>query len=242
MNERRILSLGAAALFLFAAAGGAFAITQDFNGVPAGTVVAGVLPGGGTAPGTAFPDFTLSVTNNGSGPNSIVIFDSANPTGGDWDLGTPNEDFSGPGVGSGGESGMPGENSEPLGHLIVIAHDIVDGDMDGLVDQPNDEAGGGLIRFTFDVPTVVMWVKIVDIDATESIEFEAYNDGGLVGTTPTAALGNNSVQTVDLMGYGALTYIDAEFSGSGAIAEIEYRPQTTSTEEKSWGDVKKIWR
>ena len=242
MNERRILSLGAAALLLLAAAGGAHAITQDFNGVPAGTVVAGVLPGGGTAPGTAFPDFTLSVTNNGAGPNSILVFDSDSPTGGDWDLGTPNETFGGPGVGSGGESGQPGQNDASLGHLIVIADDIVDGDMDDLVDQPSDEAGGGLIRFTFDVPTVVLQVKIVDIDETESITFNAYDDGGLVGTVPTAPLGNNSVQTLSLMSYGALTYIDAEFSGSGAIAEIEYRPTTTATEDKSWGDVKKIWR
>jgi hypothetical protein len=30
------------------------------------------------------------------GQNAAMIFDSSNPTGGDWDLGTPNEMFGGP--------------------------------------------------------------------------------------------------------------------------------------------------
>ena len=34
-------------------------------------------------------------------PAPAMIFDSSNPTGDDDDLGTPNEDFGGPGVGKG---------------------------------------------------------------------------------------------------------------------------------------------
>jgi len=33
--------------------------------------------------------------------NAAMIFDSSNPTGGDFDLGTPNEAYGGPGIGNG---------------------------------------------------------------------------------------------------------------------------------------------
>lgn len=36
--------------------------------------------------------------NNDVELSSAMVFDSSNPTGGDFDLGTPNEDFSGPGM------------------------------------------------------------------------------------------------------------------------------------------------
>lgn len=220
---------------------GAAAITQDFSGVPAGTVVAGTLPAGGTSPGTVFPDFTLTVQNDGAGPQSAIIFNTASPTGGDWDLGTPNEVFGGPGIGSGGESG-PGVNDVPLGNAIIIAANITDLDMDDLVDDPNDDEGGGWIRFDFNKPTVVMWFRIVDIDESESITFRCYDGTTLVGEEYSMPYGNNCAQKVDLMNLGALTHVDAVFSGSGAIAEIEYRPETSNTKETSWGDVKKLWR
>ncbi len=120
-----------------------FAIIETFNSQPPGTVVAGDLPGGGTAPGTLFPFITFSVTNTGDGPNSLIIFDSSNPTGEDWDLGTPNQDFGGPGIGYGGKEEQPGENFKSYGHLLIVAENIIDNNQDGLVDNPDDEEGGG---------------------------------------------------------------------------------------------------
>jgi len=40
-----------------------------------------------------------------------IIFNSSNPTGGDLDLGTPHQDFGGPGIGVGGANNQPGENN-----------------------------------------------------------------------------------------------------------------------------------
>ena len=62
-----------------------------------------------------------------------IAFDSSNPPGTDYDLGTPNERYGGPGLGDGGDT-----NDEPLGNLLVRAEDLSDDDGDGRVDHPDD--------------------------------------------------------------------------------------------------------
>jgi hypothetical protein len=216
------------------------AIVQTFAGPPAGTVAAGDKPGGGTAPGTLFPDFTLSVVNN-NGPQSLLIFDSSNPTGGDPDLGSPNETCpgGGPGIGTGGEVGQPGENCVPLGNLLVIAEDILDAGGDGLVDDPDDDLDGGEITFTWNSPTSPKRIVIMDIDSeSASVTVEK---NLLTVTVNATDLGNNSAQTIDLSDYPATDRMIVRFSSSGAVAEIEYEV-AVQTEPKSWGQIKSIYR
>ena len=75
----------------------------DFEGFPAGTVVFEVFGDGGSGPifveGTS-PRFS-------AGTNAAIIFDTANPTGNDPDLGTPNLDFGGPGLGRAASPAAP---------------------------------------------------------------------------------------------------------------------------------------
>ena len=48
---------------------------------------------------------SVNITNgNSRHPDIGMIFNSSSPTGGDFDLGTPNQAFGGPGMGSGGSS------------------------------------------------------------------------------------------------------------------------------------------
>jgi hypothetical protein len=218
----------------------ASAVIQTFSGPPAGTVAAGDLPGGGTAPGTLFPDFTLSVVNN-SGPQSLLIFDSSNPTGEDPDLGTPNQTCpgGGPGVGIGGEVGQPGENCVPRGNLLIIAEDIVDSNNDGLVDDPDDDLNGGTITFHWNTPTAPLRIVLMDID-NESAAVAVSNDTLLV-TVDATDLGNNSAQTLDLTGYPATDILVVRFSSSGAVAEIEY-DVAVQTRQGTWGQIKGIYR
>lgn len=216
----------------------ALATVQDFSSVPAGTIVAGDLPGGGTDPGLHFPDFSLSVVNTGGGPNSLVVFDTANPTGNDPDLGSPNNTCGGPGVGTGGQVGMPGENCVPQGNILVVAEDIVDtSPADGLVDDPDDEAGGGIVTLTFDEPVVIFSIVIMDID-NESLSFNLTENGFLRGNVNASDLGNNSVQDLDLSPYGPVTHLVLDFSSSGALSSLEYFPASVATEDKSFGEVK----
>ena len=85
-------------------------------------------------------------------PDKAILFDSANPTGGDFDLKTPG---TGPG------------NLLPQGKVLIIAEDDVDADADGLVDDPDDEWGGGSIFFGFDTPMVARTIGLLDVDLIE---------------------------------------------------------------------------
>ena len=242
MRLRRFSSLLISSLCLAFAVPFAAADIIDFPGA-AGTVVAGQLPGGGTAPGTLYPKVTISVTNTGGGPHSAILFDSNNPTGEDPDLGSPNQACpgGGPGVGVGGEPGQPGENCVPLNNLLIIAEDIVDiSPNDGIVDDPDDEAGGGTLIFDFDDVVVVHDVVILDID-NESAQFILENDGTLKGNINASDLGDNSVQTLDLSGFGEITCLELTFSSSGAISSIEFYEAVVPTEETSWGRLKRLF-
>ena len=122
----------------------------DFEGFPAGTVVFEVFGDGGSGPifveGTN-PRFS-------AGTNAAIIFDTANPTGGDPDLGTPNSDFGGPGLGVGGKSGSPFQNDAALGNALIIAENLTDANGDGLIDDPDDEGGIFPVTLAFDFSIV----------------------------------------------------------------------------------------
>jgi hypothetical protein len=230
-----------AAAFLLISFQTADATVIDFNGITAGTVVAGQDPSGTTVPGASFGEFTLSCINNGGGPSSIVVFDSQAPTGGDVDLGTPHEDFGGPGVGSGGETGQPGANDRSWGHLLVIAENIVDDDGDGLVDTPDDEGGGGVFVFDFEQAVNIQRVVLVDIDSDETAVVRLYNSVGLLSTLSAQSLGNNSVQTLMGEEYSGVHRMEIELSSSGAVGEIEYVFDTTPVAQTSWGGIKAMY-
>jgi hypothetical protein len=231
----------AAAVFVILSFTSSTATVLDFNGLIAGTVVAGEDPTGETVLNDSFIEFALSCVNNGNGPNSVVVFDSRNPTGDDYDLGTPNVDFDGPGVGRGGASGRPGENDTSWGNLLIIAENVTDCDGDGLVDTPDDEAGGGVFIFEFERAVIIHRVVLVDIDWDEWAEVRLYNDSGIVATIPAQTLGDNSVQTLDGGLHTGIRRMEVELSSSGAIGEIEYVLDTTPVANSTWGGIKAIY-
>jgi hypothetical protein len=236
--------VGVLVLAPVAAARAAAAVVETFEGPAAGTVIAGDRPGGGRADGDFFPDFTVSVVNDAGGPSSAIIFDSSNPTGGDFDLGTPNETCGGPGRGSGGEAGEPGENCTPYGNLLIIADDIVDVARPyGLVDDPDDEEEGGVLVLKFHEEVLPLRVLLVDID-DESAEVHVESDT-LSVFAEASELGDNSVQVLDLSRAargGAYTTVELHFEGSAAVAQIEYLPLTTAVRGATWADTKGRYR
>ena len=218
----------------------ALALVEDFSGPVAGTVIAGELPDGGTAAGNGFLHITVSGSNSGGGPQSIIVFDSSNPTGGDFDLGTANETCGGPGIGSGGESGQPGENCVARGNLLIVAEDIGDSDDDGIVDDPDDEAGGGTIRFDFDIVVDLEHLVIIDIDA-ETVDFSMNGPDGFVGAGSGSDAGNNSCQVIDLSEFRGVLSLEIVFSSSGGVAELAYHESEVSVEDLNWGEIKTLY-
>ncbi len=184
----------------------------DFDDLTPGDVV-----------GAQYPGVTVNAVNNRTGfQNAAMVFDSANPTGGDVDLGTPNQAFGGPGIGSGGAT-----NDVALGNILIISEDQDASD-------PDDEAGGGVFTFTFDDPVTINHLDLLDIDNNEA--------GGSAVTVTTASgtqtfpiptLGNNSYQRLPI-GVDDVLELTVNFVSSGAITELKY---TTTTEEKQWFDA-----
>ena len=176
--------------------------------------------GGGGAPlpaGTVVDNeyvaLGMHVRSNDPVAHPAMIFDTASPTGNDFDLGTPNQDFGGPGIGSGGNAGQPGENAVALGNVLIVSEDADSTD-------PDDDFGGGTLIFDFDFPVYLDEVGILDIDVGHGGTVEAFDAAGVsVGSAPILDPGNNSVQTVQLGAAGVRRLVVTLVSG-GALTEI----------------------
>jgi hypothetical protein len=167
-------------------------------------------------------------TNNAA-TNPLMIFDSANPTGGDSDLGSPNGYCSGggPGVGSGGKPTSQFANCNPLGKLLIISED-------GSTSNPDDNAAGGTIRITFDNLVTVYDLGLIDIEYGPNAVVKLYSQTNVLLNTVTASsAGDNGYQVLDLFTQG-VKYLELKLQDSGAISYVRYQrtctcPSTTST-------------
>ncbi len=165
---------------------------------------------------------TLSLTLKGHGATQLR---GDNRAGGplrlDFDLGTPNHDFGGPGIGHGGREGHPGENAVAEGNLLIIAEDIVDNNNDDLVDDPDDEAHGGTMFFEFDEPTRIESIKLVDIQSSAESIISTFDDqDDLISEIEVDGLGNNSVQTITVQDDG-VARLEIFMKHSGGVARVD---------------------
>jgi hypothetical protein len=231
-NRPALLGLAVLLLALFALVAAPVASAQgpgeveiDWDSLPSGDApVAGLIITNQYGPGTGFAaPFTVSATGGAAG--DAVLFDSSNPTGGDVDLGTPNEDFGGPGIGAGGEAGTPGQNDEALGFLLIVEENSTDDNGDGIIDggAPNapDDAVGVTISLTFENPVTILSADLIDQEAAEPVTITAFDSNGDVIGTPVdaAGFGDNSYEVIDL-GFTDVSELLFEFGGSGGIESI----------------------
>lgn len=187
-------------------------IVVDFNetptgrplDLPAGTVITDQLADLGV---------TFSCIAGAPGlPNKCIIFDSGNPTGGDFDLATPG----------------PGENNDTfLGNLLIIAENDIDADNDGLVDDPDDSASGGFINFDFDQNVVFFGFQVIDVDSVEIDAIRLFDEfDNVLVQADLGPIGENSVQDFDLgAGIAGVRRGEFFFSGSGGIDSIRFCPE-----------------
>jgi Flp pilus assembly protein TadG len=165
---------------------------------------------------TEWAAWGVRVTTNSPGNHPAMIFNTANPTGNDHDLGTPNQAFGGPGIGAGGGNGMPGRNNVPLGKVLIVAENTNSA-------NPDDNANGGTLIFTFDYSVRIDDLKILDIDDSSAAgTIRAYSDkdgSKLVATAKMLGLGDNSVQNVALNALG-VRRLEVQFPKSGALASV----------------------
>ncbi len=194
MRRARVL-VGVLA-FLAWSSGWAAPEVIDFQGLAPGTVVSTVFGSAGGGPVAVKGTNPLFPGN----PNAAVIFDSAHRTGGDSDLGSPNHDFGGPGIGNGGKAGMPFENKTALFEIIIVAEDLVDSNGDGLIDDPDDvSAIGAKIQLDFSAvgPVTIHGLTIIDVDASEPAANVVFDlAGGGQTSVPLPKTGDNGVAII----------------------------------------------
>jgi hypothetical protein len=212
--------------------------TYAFEGLAAGTVVAGIRTNGQPVANDPYPGFEFSVIGN-STSNSLCIFDSANPTGQDLDLGTPNEGFGGPGRGNGGRPGMPGQNKTPQGKVLVIPENLIDVNHDGRIDSPDDNHLGGQITVDWETAGLVMNMVFVDIEETGAT-VDHYLGNQLVQSFPVPALGDNSQVLVQTLTNSPINRTVITLPGSGSLAAMTFDYYVVPVENRTWSSVKTL--
>ncbi len=154
---------------------------------------------------------------NFPGVNAAMIFDSDNPYSGDLDLGTPNEDFGGPGVGVGGDMGSPHENNTSLGKFLIVSEDLNP-------NQPNDLRGMGEFDLDFSAigPVTVHSMTIVDVEGKEGAPIVNFYDGGnsLISSVALTTVGDNGVENVSFGAVSGVVKMEIHLGGSGAVDNI----------------------
>ena len=163
---------------------------------------------------TQFLDLGLTIDANNatSGhPDKAILFDSENPTGGDFDLQTP---------------GFGVDNDTPLGKILIIAENDVDANMDGLVDDPDDEQHGGEMNFRFATDVRFIGATILDVDGTRADSFNLYDAADvLITTIPIQILGDNSVQILSSdPPIDGVRRAELVLGGSGAVTRLRFCP------------------
>lgn len=159
----------------------------------------------------------FSFVNLGGGPHIGMIFDSDSISGGDVDLGTPNQAFGGPGIGGGGALNGAGPNPHALGNLLIVSED-------GSSQDPDDEAGGGIMVMDFAQPSRVDSLVLLDVDDPHKPSKLVYIDStGAPADLYMPNHGDNGLVR-QAVGLDDVTRLELHLGGSGALAEIQYEP------------------
>ena len=175
----------------------------------------------------------VHVTTNSPSSHPAMIFDSANPSGNQPALGTPNQAYGGPGQGAGGMNGAPGQNSRALGKVLMISSDN---------NASNPAAGGGTLALTFDTPIHIDEVQILNsADYAAAATVNVYSDAAganLISPHAMLGLGANSLQTVAVNATGVQRLEISLPAGAAIPAIVSCRDQQTAY--YTIGD--RIWR
>ena len=219
----------------------------DFEGIPAGTIVERLSNGAGASGLSggyiAVRGFNPRLSIN---DNAAVVFDSLSPPGIDYDLGTTNSDFGGPGLdkdgnpNTGGNAGSPFQNDVELGKILIVNEKayLVDRDGDGVIsgaDSPaswtNDaDERGQFLEFDF---THLRGGKTVTVNSVAYMDAEIEQgesgarvelygpklppEGVMVSLEPP---GDNGVFTQTGIGVEGVSLMRVVMNGSGAVLGV----------------------
>ena len=128
----------------------------DFEGFAAGTVI-----------DNEYADLGVTISATG-GSNQAMIFNTFNPTGGDYDLATNNQ-----------------------GNVLIISED-------GDSNDPDDNAHGGTITFDFDQATDISTISFLDIEEAGGTIRSFDTNGNLIDSQAIPIMGNGGQADVNI--------------------------------------------
>jgi hypothetical protein len=190
-------------------------VVIDFEEFAAGDIVSTVSPEG--CDGSIL---VMGVNPDFPGENTAMAFDSSNPTGGDFDLGTPNDSFGGPGVSL---DGPQASNDTELGTVLIISEDL-----DG--SDPDDSyVAGSMYEFDFsgygNGAVTLHSFDMLDLDPPGANDlptvvtlYDALDNVLLQKELPYES--DNAKQLVDLEATAGVVRMVLELNNSGAIDNI----------------------
>ncbi len=124
--------------------------------------------------------------------DDAMIFDAANPTGGDSDLFQPS-----------------------LGNVLIISED-------GDSANPDDDARGGTIVATFDEPSTVNSITLLDTETPGARVDLFAEDGTLLASFSVPTIPNGDAQVLSLGDTEGVKTVEVNFPSSGAIDELKF--------------------
>lgn len=165
------------------------------------------------------PLVNLSVINRGGGPDVGVIFDTLNPSGGDYDLGGP---FN---------SNNPAlADNFNTGHVLII-HENYNCNTD-TCRNPDDEGSrpAGTFYFNFDSVITLESIDFFDIESAENGKkstnaiklFDATNTEIMPGTFYTPDTGGDNMWDQLVFDVEGVKRIELNMGGSGAIDNLRF--------------------
>jgi hypothetical protein len=140
-------------------------------------------------------------------PHTPILFNSAKPTGGDFDLRTP---------------GPHPSNNVAREQVMILAENVIDMNGDGYVDVPDDDSEGGVMVLDFEYDIVFQSGTVIDVDLLEHGWFYLFDkDDVRITRLPLPGLGNNSSQTVTGPISGVRKVV-LFLSSSAALADFQF--------------------
>ncbi|MBX3395325.1 MAG: thrombospondin type 3 repeat-containing protein [Phycisphaerae bacterium] len=203
--------------------------TITFESLQTGSIVSQVFSQGGVGP------VAVSGSVNQINGNAAVIFDSSNPSALDLDLGSPNGQCNpaGPGIGQGGIPASMYANCTALGKILIVAENLTDANpADGLVDVPNDSAGGNpMLHFNFSAigPVTLQSITILDIDQNPNAKVYLYSpSNALLNQISIPNTGDNGKVVLSLGPTANVGRMVVALKGSGAVDDIVFLTAPTT--------------
>lgn len=166
----------------------------------------------GDIPGDRFARYGLSITTDDPQQFQARIIDTDKPSAANSNLGSPHQDFGGPGVGAGGRSRGAGENNMPLGNVIALT---------ATADVASAEGAAAELVANWVSPVQLKRLRLEQMTRSGGYAVTYNATGEVIGRHEIGAAAPDQTLTVDINDDG-VSRIDLVLADDRALALLDY--------------------